>query len=232
MDKIKVLVIDKQTYFRAGVCQALSGQDDFELSDCDPTDDPVGLIETSLPDVVLLDIDPPSFSGIDLGRKIARHCPNARVVTLTPAEPTDEELFEVIKTGAVAYISKNTATGELSKIIRRAVCGEYPINDSLVASPKVAEHVLKEFQSLASTGKTMESIISPPTFREIQVLNYIADGNSNKQIAYLLQISAQTVKNHVSSILRKLNANDRAQAAVIATRRGWIQPEEGSSPTP
>ena len=74
-------------------------------------------------------------------------------------------------------------------------------------------------------GKTMETITAPLTHRETQILSYIADGNSNKQIAYILEISEQTIKNHVSSILRKLNANDRAHAAVLAIRHGWISAE-------
>ena len=79
---------------------------------------------------------------------------------------------------------------------------------------------------MVSLGKTMESITAPLTHREAQILNYIADGNSNKQIAHILEISEQTIKNHVSSILRKLNANDRTHAAVLAIRHGWISAEE------
>ncbi len=226
MDKIKVLVIDKQTYYRAGVCQALAGQADLELSDCGPDDNPIGLIETTTHDVILLDVDPPSFSGLSLGREIARYCPATKVIMLTPAKPNDEELFEVVKVGAVAYLSKNTTPEGLAETIRKVFGNEYPISESLLARPKTAETVLKQFQSIVANGKTMESVISPLTFREIQVLNYIADGNTNKQIAQILQISDQTIKNHVSSILRKLNANDRAQATAIAIRQGLIQAEE------
>ena len=222
MDKTKVLVIDKQTYFRAGVCQALSEQKDLELSDCNPADNPVGLIETTAHNVVLLDIDIPSFSGLDLSREIARRCPSTKVIMLTPANVTDEDLFEVVKAGAVAYLSKNTTPQDLAETIRKVENNEHPICESVLSRPKAAESMLKQFQSIVTTGKAMDSIISPLTFREIQVLNYIADGNSNRQIAVVLQISEQTIKNHVGSILRKLNANDRAQAAVIAVRQGWL----------
>ena len=226
MDKIKVLVIDKQAYFRAGVCQALSGEEELELAECSPDDNPMGLIETNAHDVVLLDIDPPSFSGLSLGREIARYCPNTKVIMLTPARPNDDELFEVIKVGAVAYLSKNTTPQDLAQMISKVFNSEYPISESLLARPKVAETVLKQFQGIVANGKAMDSIISPLTFREIQVLNYIADGNSNKKIAQILEISEQTIKNHVSNILRKSKANDRTQAVVIAMRQGWIQAEE------
>lgn len=221
MDKIKVLILDKQVYFRDGVCHALSKKDNLELSGCDSTNDPVGLIETSLPDVVLLDIDPPSLSGLALGRKISLHCPNCRLIMLTPGESNDDELLEVLKVGAVAYLSKNATAQDLTQTIVKAMNGEYPIKDSVLVRPRAAENVLKLFQSI-SMGKGMESITSPLTFRETQVLSYIAEGNSNKFIAQILQISEQTIKNHVSSILRKLNANDRAQAAVIAIRNGLL----------
>ena len=72
----------------------------------------------------------------------------------------------------------------------------------------------------------MEAVAAPITLRETQILNYVAEGNSNKQIARILQISEQTIKNHVSAILRKLNANDRAHAVVLAIRHGWISAEE------
>ena len=225
MDKTIVMIIDKQAFFRVGVRQALSQQADFEILDCDPNDDPSGLIETKCPDAILLDIDFPSLSGLKLGKKIVRSYPNTRLIMLSP-NVDNGELFEIIKTGAVAYLSKNATVEELASTIRQARRGEYPINDSLLAKPKVAEHVLRQFQDMVSMGKTMESITAPLTHREAQILNYIADGNSNKQIAHILEISEQTIKNHVSSILRKLNANDRTHAAVLAIRHGWISAEE------
>jgi len=226
--KIAIAIVDKQSFFRSGVCQALSQQDDLELFDYEPDQNLMGLIEASSPNVLLLDIDYPSLSGLELCRRIVRHYPNTKVVMLTPSL-NDDELFEVIKTGAVAYLAKNTTTEELVKTIRQANRGEYPINDSLAARPKVAEHVLRQFQDIVSMGKAMEAIAAPLTPRETQILGYIADGNSNKQIAYILQISEQTIKNHVSAILRKLNANDRAHAVVLAIRHGWISIEERPS---
>ena len=179
------------------------------------------LADSVAPDVVLLGIDTPATNGLDLGRKITRHHPNIRVVVLSP-DPSDEELFEVIKTGSVAYLSKNTSREELADTIKQASRGQYPINESLTTRPKVAEHVLRQFQNMTSLGKPMEAVAAPLTQRETQILSHIAEGNSNKQIARLLEISEQTIKNHVSSILRKLNANDRAHAVALAMRNGWI----------
>lgn len=225
MDKITVMIVDKQVFFRDGVRHALSSQPDLEILDCAPQGDLLEQIEKHYPDVLLLDIDFPSLSGLKLGKKIVRRFPNTRLIMLSP-NLDNGELFEVIRSGAVAYINKNTTAKELANIVRKACQGKYPINDSLLARPKVAEHVLKQFQEIVSMGSSMASVAAPLTHRETQILNYIAEGNSNKQIANILGISEQTIKNHVSSILRKLNANDRAHAAVLAIRHGWISAEE------
>lgn len=227
MDKITVMIIDEQALFRSGVRQALSQQADFEILECDPTNDPLAVIEASLPNIALLGCRLTAHDGMDLGRKIARYFPNTKVIMLSP-DPDDEELFEVIKTSAVACLNKNTSGDELLSTIKRASNGEYPINESVMTRPKIARHVLRQFEDFASMGKAMETLVTPLTTRETQILNYIANGNTNKQIAAILQISEQTIKNHVSAILRKLNANDRAHAVVLAIRHGWIdiQPKE------
>jgi two-component system response regulator DegU len=221
MDKIKVMVIDEQALFRAGVHQTLSRQPDLEILECDPAQNALEIIEANLPDVALLGSDLTSLSGIDLGRKIAQYYPNTKVIVLSP-DPNDEELFEVIKTAAAGCLSKNATADELANTIRRAHGGEYPINESLMTRPRVAKQVLNQFRGFT---KAMEGVAAPLTKRETEILTYVAEGNSNKEIARILTISEQTIKNHVSAILRKLNANDRAHAVALALRSGWISPE-------
>jgi len=224
VDKTKVMIIDEQPYFRAGVRQALSQHSDFDVMECDPGQDPMAMVEANLPDIVLLGSDLTTHSGLELGRKIVRYFPTTKGIILSP-DPSDEELFDVIRTAAVACLRKNSTAHELAETVRRASRGEYPINDSVMTRPIVAKQVLNEFQSLASLGSNMDTIVAPLTVRERQILNHIANGNTNKQIARLLSISEQTIKNHVSAILRKLNANDRAHAVVLAIRHGLISAE-------
>ena len=221
MVKIKIMIIDEQPFFRSGVRQVLSRQADFEILECGPNDNPLGLVENTLPDVVLIGSDLAARSGLELGRSVVRNFPNTRVVILSP-DPNDAELFEVIRTAAVACLGKNSTAEDLIDTIRRASRGEYPINESVIARPTVAKHVLQQFQSAASLGDNTGTIVTPLTNREKQILNHIANGNTNKQIARMFDISEQTIKNHVSAILRKLNANDRAHAVVLAIRHGWI----------
>jgi DNA-binding NarL/FixJ family response regulator len=221
MSRVTVTIIDRSEIFRAGMHQKLSSQPDFRLIDCDPDQGPLQLIEANFVDVVLLDIDFPISKGLELGREIIRHYPDTRVIILS-SYFNDEELFETIKIGAVAYIDKRTSTEELVCTIRRASRGEYIINDSLLARPAVAKRVLKQFQEMASMGFAIEKVAAPLTHREIQILSYIANGNTNKEVAHILGISDQTIKNHVSAILRKLNANDRAHAVAMAIQNHWI----------
>jgi two-component system response regulator DegU len=225
MDKISIMIVDRLAFFRLGLREILTRQADFELTDCGPDEDILKIIDAKAPDVLLLDINFPSLSGLDLGRKVVQRYAGTRVVILS-SNPNDEQLFEVAKTGALAYLDKNTDSEEFVRTIRRAYRGEYPINESLIATPRVAERVLKQFQTAVWTQKTMEAIVARLTPREAQILNHIASGNSNKKIAQVLGISEQTIKNHVSAILRKLNANDRAHAVVLAIRQGLISLEE------
>ncbi len=230
MRKITLTIVDSQPFFRAGVRQALSqdnGLEAMEVLDCEPGEDgneAITQIAANSPDIVLLDIGYPFLNGLELGKKIARTFPGTGVIILSAnPEEDDDELFEVIKIGAVAYLkSKHCSSSELAETIRRASSGEYPINDSVSSKPKVAWRVLRQFQDMASLGRTLEDITTPLTPKEVQILTHIAEGNSNKRIANILGISEQTIKNHVSAILRKLNANDRAHAVFIAIRNGLI----------
>ncbi len=231
MERIRVMIVDKQVFYRKGLCQALSGESDLELLDYDPGRNLIIAVEDESPHVLLLDIDYPLLSGLRLSRRIVRHFPNTSVVMLSP-NPTNEELIEVIKNGAVAYLNKNATAEEVSEMIRRVSRGECPIDDILAAIPNATAYVVKQFRDMALMGKTAHAIGTPLTFREMQVISYVASGKTNKEIGQILQISEQTVKSHVSSILLKLNAGHRAHAVALAIRNGWIVGEEGLSGQP
>jgi DNA-binding NarL/FixJ family response regulator len=216
------MIIDEQELFRTGVRQVLSQYPGFEILDCAPGEDTLRTIENTMPNIALLGCRLSAGNGLELGKRIARYFPNTKVIVLSP-DPDDEDLFEVIKTSAVACINKNASAEDLMTTIRQASRGEYPINETVMTRPTVARRVLRQFEEIAGMGgKAMETLVAPLTARETQILSFVANGNTNKQIASALQISEQTIKNHVSAILRKLNANDRAHAVVLAIRHGWI----------
>ncbi|MFC1906938.1 response regulator transcription factor [Chloroflexota bacterium] len=104
--------------------------------------------------------------------------------------------------------------------------GAYPINETLLCRPSTAKKVLQLFKNLSLMGKDIETLMTPLSPRETEILKYIAEGNSNKRIALALGIGEQTIKNHITSIMRKLNANDRTHAVVLAMRKGWLNIEE------
>jgi len=224
VDRITVLVIDHQPLFRAGVRQVLSKELGFDIIDCDPTQDPLPVIEASLPDVVLLCSDFATLSTLELGRKIMRYYPGTKVIVLS-SDPNDEKLFKMIKTAAVACLNKSSSAEELAATIRRACAGEYPVNERLATRPVVARPTVEPFQDMASAGKITDGMTTPLTQRETQILNYVASGYSNKRISRVLGISEQTIKNHVSAILYRLGASCRTHAVVLAMRNGWLSAE-------
>ena len=177
------------------------------------------------PDVILMDLSLPSPGGIETTQRVKRELPAAAIIVLSTEEDEDA-LFEAIKAGAAAFILKDIAPEDLVMVIRRVVAGEYLINDKVFSKPAVASRVLKEFRELAVYGQEAAPIFAPLSPREVEILDNIAQGMTNKQVAYALSISEQTVKNHMSSILRKLSVNDRTQAVVYAMRQGWIRMPE------
>ncbi len=206
--------------FRKGLEYFLSEATDITIiAEASTEGDLVNAVVTLIPDVVLLDISLAS-DGMDLARVVKQHVPSVAVIVISP-DPNDAGLFNAIKARAAGYVSRNIASEELITIIHRAAKGEYPLNDNFLSQPKVAAQVLEQFQDF-SWGKGVESFVSPLTPRETEILNYMAKGYLNKQIANMLDISEQTIKNHVTSILRKLDANARTQAVITAVRRGII----------
>ena len=218
---IQVLIVSQQVLFRQGIERSLSGIEDIEISGTTGVNAEVlSAIDIMPPDVALVDIDAPSDSGLQLARKVKQRLPNTGVVVLTSRQD-DTQLFQALKAQASAYLSKEATVNELVDTIRRVAHGEYPINENLGAEPKLAEQVLLQFQE-PSWRSEDEGFISPLTPREKEVLRCIAQGYTNKKIAYEFDISEQTIKNHVTSILRKLNANARTDAVVIAAKQGII----------
>ena len=207
--------------FRKGIELTLSSELDIKIIDSVDSSNSVEYSVDNLPpDIAILDVDGSGNTGFDIALRLKQRLPNIATIIFT-SYPDDQQLFLALKAQAAACLSKEVTTKEIIQTVRRLVQGEYPINESLHDRPKVAEHVLQQFQELASQSDT-GNLISPLTKRETEILEYIAKGFLNKQIASELDISEQTIKNHVTSILRKLNANARTEAVVIGIKRGII----------
>jgi len=223
MDKIRVFLVDSQVLYREGMRTALAKEGDIEVvGESDDGEEALCQIKPLSPDVVILDSELPSLSGLDLTRQIRRHSPAISVIIMASHED-DDQLLLAIQAGAAGYVIKAISGQDLAHQVKKAYQGEYPINECLLTRPGVALRVLKQFQDLMLVEKEIEPLISPLSRRETEILEYIAQGNSNKEIAHALGICNQTVKNHVTSIMRKLTANDRTHAVVLALRHGLIR---------
>jgi DNA-binding NarL/FixJ family response regulator len=225
-DKTTILLVDDHALFRVGMRNILERETGFDIvGEADDTRSAFDMSVQLSPDIILMDLSLPAPGGIETTQRIKRELPSAGIIVLAVNEDEDA-LFDAIKAGAAAFILKDVAPDDLVAIIRRVASGEYLINDKVFAKPAVASRVLKEFRELAIYGQEAAPIFAPLSPREVEILDNIAQGMTNKQVAYALSISEQTVKNHMSSILRKLSVNDRTQAVVYAMRQGWIRMPE------
>ncbi len=224
LKKLTLFIADNQSLYRQAIRQALP--EDMEIvGEADLSPNVWSTIESLSPNIALVDVGLPSLSGFGIARQIAIRCPGVAVVMLSP-NSDDEQLFQAIKSGAVAFLNKETSADELLNILRRVGQGAYPINETLLCRPSTAKKVLQLFKNLSLMGKDIEILMTPLSPREMEILKYIAEGTSNKRIALALGIGEQTIKNHITSIMRKLNANDRTHAVVLAMRKGWLNIEE------
>jgi len=218
--QIKVCTFSQQPLFQEGILHALSSTADIQIIGQAKVTDKGLIIEVMPPDVVIVDIDTSPDSSLSLANRLKQRLPSVGIIMLT-SSPSDNQLFQAIENQVAAYLSKEIGGDQLADMVRRVARGEYPINESLSSRPELAGKILSQFQELSSKTE-VETLIAPLTARETEILNYVAQGYSNKQIAAELTISEQTIKNHIASIMVKLNANARTQAVVIAVQKGLI----------
>jgi DNA-binding NarL/FixJ family response regulator len=232
---ISLLLVEAHPLLSRGIRDSLEATHEFEVvGEAQDWPDALGLAEELLPEVVLIDLQLSGNRALELCRTIKRRLPEIACMVLSLQEE-EGQFLEALQAGASAYISKEITPDQLAESVRQVAAGNYPINDSILGRPKVANLLLHQFQALqrleedevvSSRNRGAQTkLFSSLSEREIEVLSSIARGNSNKQVARELCISDQTVKNHISSILKKLNANDRTQAVMIALKQGWIKLE-------
>ncbi len=218
MSRIGILIVDDHPLFRRGIRQGLENERDFLIL-AETADGAAGIqaADQFTPDVVLLDISLPTMSGFDVARAIKRRQPRAAIVILTMHED-DGHLFGAIRCGADAFAAKSIEMKELVRLIRHVAEPEEATSTPIFTGARL----LDEVRAVTRRGAVDDDDFSPLSPREIEILGYVAQGLSNKEIASILSISDQTVKNNITSILRKLHVNDRTQAVIYALRHGWI----------
>ena len=228
METIRVIVIDEQPLFRAGIRATLESSGDCQIvGESTDTLDVLELARVHNPDVALIDTNLIASDPLEIARQARHLVPRMAIIMLTPSED-EERLFQSIKVGAAAYYTRNITPEDLVDAVRKVSNGEYLIQDDVLTKPQLASRVLNSFRQFTVEEESEEAkdLYSPLSSREVEILDYIARGNSNKEIAKSLKISDQTVKNHITSILKKLSVNDRTAAVVHALRHGWIKMHE------
>lgn len=211
MDRIRVLVVDDHTLFRRGVVTLVAGREDMEVvGEASDGEEAIERARELMPDVILMDIKMPKVDGLTAARQIKSELPYVKIMMLTVSE-TEEDLFEAVKAGAQGYLLKNVDPDYLITCLQQLQRGEVPI------APTMAAKILRELTAPAEAA--------PPalTAREQQVLELLAGGKANKEIAFALKISENTVKNHLRNILEKLHLQNRVQAALYAVRKGLVE---------
>ncbi len=227
MEPIRILVVDDHPVFRQGVRDILETETGFKVVG-EAADGQVALqLSRDLaPDVVIMDINLPTMNGLQVTRLIKGEQREIKVIMLTGYDNV-EQVFHAIRAGASAYCAKDIMPDDLVKTIRTAFDGFYVVDDDVLTESGVASWLKEELAKLAgSLGTDMDDVFMPLSPREMEILKLVTKGLSNKEIAYQLGISHQTVKNHMTSILRKLDVGDRTQAAVYALGRGWVRLED------
>ncbi|HWR67062.1 MAG TPA: response regulator transcription factor [Bellilinea sp.] len=214
---IKVLLVDDQSLFREGLRTLLEVQSDFQIiGEAANGEEALRLTATMQPEVILMDLRMPVMDGVTATRRIRDLFPNIRVIVLTTFDD-DETVFDGLRAGAVGYLLKDVTSDKLHEAIRAAARGEYFMQPSITAK------VMSEFTRMARTPRVqVPDLAVDLSSRELEVLRQVATGASNKEIADLLVIAEGTVKNHLTSILAKLDARDRMQAVLKAREYGII----------
>lgn len=230
---ISVLIVDDHPLFRDGLQRALEFEEDISvIGQCQDGESALRVSRERLPDVILLDINLPALNGLQVARQLKAENARFGVIVLT-AYHDSEQVLHAMRAGASAYCAKDVTPDRLVEIIRDVASGYAVVDDRRMTHEELQRWISSRLESI--TGPYVvdpDEHYVPLSPRELEILQFVTNGMSNKEIARRLRISQQTVKNHMTSILKKLNVQDRTQAAVTALRHGWVRIRDNGESKP
>jgi DNA-binding NarL/FixJ family response regulator len=216
-DPIRILLVDDQRLMREGLRILLELEPDLKIVG-EGGDGQAALQAYAdlQPDVVLMDVRMPGMDGVEATWRLRERWPNARVIILTTFDD-DEYVFEGLRAGALGYLLKDVSGHNLAEAVRTVAAG------GVLIEPSVARKVVAEFARMAPPARAKDAGLTEPlSEREREILQLLAQGLSNREIASRLSLAEGTVKNYVTTILQKLGSRDRTQAALRARELGWL----------
>lgn len=226
MKKVTVVLADDHKLFREGLKRIINLEPDMEVvAECSDGEEVTLICRNLHPNVVLMDINMPNVNGVEATQCVRNSCPDTRVIILS-IHDDEAYVYETLRTGASGYLLKDMDAEDLVEAVRMVANGNAYIH------PKVTGKLIDEFRRLSEQEGTFngfrtmtlsESWRGLLTRREMDVLQLMAEGRSNRAIGEHLFISEKTVKNHVSSVLQKMGVQDRTQAVVTAIKSGWVK---------
>lgn len=216
-DKIRVVIADDEPSYRSALQKTLTLMAECEILDvCKDGQEALDVCLSDPPDVLLTDINMPRMSGIELTRKLLKQEKLVNVVILTVKED-DDTVFEAFRAGALGYLLKTSTPQDVIEAIRLASKGEAKI------TPRIATKVIEDFRRVKEEDEIDDSEMFILSDREVEILDLVAQGLRNKEIANRLSIAEKTVKNHVSNILKALQVNSRTEAAMKAVKAKLVE---------
>ena len=223
MKDITLLIVDDHPLFRQGVADALALEQGFRvIGQAADGKHALELIRDLEPDIAVLDVNLPEMNGQQITHQVNQEKLHTRILLLTGYDDI-EQAIHAAHAGAFAYCAKDIQPQGLVSVIREVANGKYVIGGSVFTRRELDEWLESQMEGARRSYSEPGSPFHPLSDREMEVLSCVVRGMSNKEIAGLLGISHQTVKNHVTSILRKFGVEDRTQAVVYALKRGWVK---------